>query len=43
MGTCLDQYKADKAGDVNGGLKWTQKVAATTASATASSRGLIVA
>jgi hypothetical protein len=23
--TCLDQYKANKAGDANGGLKWLQK------------------
>jgi hypothetical protein len=23
--TCLDQYKANKASDVNGGLKWLQK------------------
>ena len=23
--TCLDQYKANKASDANGGLKWLQK------------------
>jgi hypothetical protein len=23
--TCLDQYKANKTGDANGGLKWLQK------------------
>ena len=25
MHTCLDQYKANKATNANGGLKWTQK------------------
>ena len=25
MHTCLDQYKANKAGNANGGLKWIQK------------------
>ena len=25
METCLDQYKANKAGNGNGGLKWIQK------------------
>lgn len=25
MHTCLDQYKANKAADANGGLKWIQK------------------
>ena len=25
METCLDQYKANKAGSGNGGLKWIQK------------------
>ena len=25
MHTCLDQYEANKAGNMNGGLKWTQK------------------
>jgi len=25
MHTCLDQYKANKAADANGGLKWVQK------------------
>src|ERR1700730_15540147 len=25
MATCLDQYKANKASNANGGLKWIQK------------------
>jgi hypothetical protein len=25
MKTCVDQYKANKAGNANGGLKWIQK------------------
>ena len=25
METCLDQYKANKANNANGGLKWIQK------------------
>jgi hypothetical protein len=31
--TSLDQYKANKASDANGGLKWLQKGAAITANA----------
>ena len=34
MHTCLDQYNANKAAGGNGDLKWIQKAAAITASAT---------
>jgi hypothetical protein len=36
--TCLDQYKANKSTNANGGLKWLQRAAAITASASRSSR-----
>jgi hypothetical protein len=32
--TCLDQYRANKANNANGGLKWIQRVVAITANAT---------
>jgi hypothetical protein len=32
--TCLDQYKAHKSANGNGGLKWFKKAAATTVCAT---------
>ena len=34
METCLDQYKANKANNGNGGLKWIRRAAAITANAT---------